>query len=325
MNKIKIQCETFEYLNGKLINHKKEYKETECEWKNDYKCNDNISIGKINPMYIEINEIQDVNDEYKKIKKFLNKFLDYYASKNDISIDSLQLEFINYGKTELVYVLKENNMNTLTILVKQPAVRFGKVKQEALYLNELKKTDENVIAPIDYFSLWDQELYITPYINQARCIASYNGWGMYIPEPYYRFEKFNEEQQTIINTCMIAKLVSYYDLENKQGISACKLGGGDFMLPKDWEKTPSTIEETLKELYFIAAREKISCTLDEYLTLIRNEFSKVTINEIPKTSKINIRGRVPMNTQEIEAGIELGKTLLQKDKFILQRTKNNKL
>ena len=117
MNKIKIQCETFEYLNGKLINHKKEYKETECEWKNDYKCNDNISIGKINPMYIEINEIQDVNDEYKKIKKFLNKFLEYYASKNDISIDSLQLEFINYGKIELVYVLKENNMNTLKICV----------------------------------------------------------------------------------------------------------------------------------------------------------------------------------------------------------------
>ena len=35
--------------------------------------NKNISIGFINSAYIEINEIQDKDDEYKKIKKYCPK------------------------------------------------------------------------------------------------------------------------------------------------------------------------------------------------------------------------------------------------------------
>ncbi|MBR2301010.1 MAG: hypothetical protein IKA41_03560, partial [Bacteroidaceae bacterium] len=59
---------------------------------------------------------------------------------------------------------------------------------------------------------------------------------MYIPEPFYRFEGFTREQEQVVNSCMIAKLVSLYDFEKGQGIASCKLGGGDFMLPKGWEK-----------------------------------------------------------------------------------------
>ena len=40
---------------------------------------------------------------------------------------------------------------------------------------------------------------------------------MYIPEPYYRFEKFTKQQEKIVNSCMIAKLVSLYDFTNKEG------------------------------------------------------------------------------------------------------------
>ena len=37
--------------------------------------NSNISIGHLDTHYIEINEIQDKNDELKKIERFLNKYV----------------------------------------------------------------------------------------------------------------------------------------------------------------------------------------------------------------------------------------------------------
>ncbi len=104
----KITTESWSYLNEVLIEHKE--KETRpSEWKLAKCGTENISIGMINPAYIEINEIQDRNDEYKKIKKFLNKYVEKYVEKNGISIEDISIEFINYGKTELVYVLSERN------------------------------------------------------------------------------------------------------------------------------------------------------------------------------------------------------------------------
>ena len=312
-----VTSETFIYGDGKLIKHVKEGPAKITKWTSeDDLGNKNISIGFINSAYIEINEIQDKDDEYKKIKKFLNKYLQQYSERKAIPIEDLNIEFINYGKTELVYVLSEKSGKRVTLLVKQPAVQLGKVNQEARNLIALKKKDENVIAPIDYFQLGDQELYVTPYINQARCIASYGSWGMYIPEPYYRFESFTAEQEKIVNSCMIAKLVSLYDFDKREGISACKLGGGDFMLPKGWERQKPTVEDTLKNLYLIAAREKVKCSFEEYLSIIRDEFSRRTITENQKDLIMNLRGRVPMQTEDIEAGIKLGQSIIQGKTFV---------
>lgn len=158
--------------------------------------------------------------------------MEYYANKYEKNLNDLKITFINHGKTELVYVLTDNDNNKVTVLVKQPSVRFGDVYEEMQNLISLKKRDNNVIDPIDYFQLDNQELYVTPYINQARCVASYGKWEMYIPEPWYRFENFTPIQEQVVTICMIAKLVSLYDFEKKQGIINCKLGGGDFMLPK---------------------------------------------------------------------------------------------
>lgn len=266
-------------------------------WKTESftKNKDNISIGYIEPDYIEVNEEQDINTEYKKIKAFLNRYVERYSKNNKVPIEDLTIEFINYGKTELVYVLSEKTGKRTTLLVKQPAVQLGKIKQEAQNLITLEKRSKNIVAPIDYFQLEDQELFVTPYINQARCIASYRDWGMYIPEPYYR-----------------------YDFTNKEGISSCKLGGGDFMLPKGWEEYEPTIENTLNELYLIAAREKVKCSFDEYISIIRDEFSRATIDENQENLIINLRGRVPMQIEDIESGIELGKTIIydKNTKFI---------
>lgn len=138
---------------------------------------------------------------------------------------------------------------------------------------------------------------------------------MYVPEPYYRFESFTAEQENIVNSCMIAKLVSLYDFTKKEGISSCKLGGGDFMLPKGWETQIPTIENTLNKLYLIAAREKVRCSFDEYLSIIRDEFSRATITENQKDLIINLRGRVPMKIENIESGIQLGQSIIQGKKL----------
>lgn len=273
----------------------------------------NIGIGMLSSAYIMVNNHQDKGYEYSKIDKFLRIYISNYIEKNNLKKEDVNLEFINYGRTELVYVLTEKTGKRVTLLVKQPAVEYGKVKQESDYLIELNKKDSNVIAPIDYFSYCDQELYVTPYINQARCIASYDSWGMYVPEPEYRFEEFTPEQEKIVNTCMIAKLVSLYDFEKEEGICKCKLGGGDFMLPKGWEKEIPTLENTLTNLYLIAAREKINCSFEEYLSIIEKEFTRKTIMEKEEDLIMNVRGRVPMKLVDIKAGIALGKKIIEKN------------
>ena len=237
--------------------------------------------------------------EIAKIQSFLQDYIIHFALKNNLGFSDLDIQFINYGKTELVYVLTVKDKERFTLLVGQPALEFGKVLQEAENLKELHKIDKNVIAPIEYFSSKKHELYVTPYINQARCIASLgNKWGMYVPEPSYRFVQFNAEQQKIVNTCMIAKLISLYNEETQSGISNCKLGGGDFMLPKGWENETPTIENTLNSLFLMSARDKIKCSFKDYQDLVRKEFSQRTIDR--SGFKLNIRGRVAMNFDEIE-------------------------
>ena len=275
------------------------------------KSKQNMGIGMLCAAYIFTRADQDVWCEYTKIKNFIEVYAINYATKKGKSIKDFDLEFINYGRTQLVYVLTDKSNNEkVTILAKQPVVEFGKVKQEADYLKNLSKQHKNIVAPIDYYSDGEQELYVTPYINQARCVASDGKWGMYIPEPFYRFEYFTDSQERVVNSCMIAKLVSLYDFEKNQGISSCKLGGGDFMLPKGWENDILTIKNTLDNLYLIAAREMINCSFDDYLNIIRNEFTRATINDSQEDLVINIRGRVPMDIQDIESGIELGKKLI---------------
>ena len=277
-------------------------------------CDDKENKGIVNMHYgyIETNSNQDKYTEYEKIENLLHKYMEHFAKRNKTPISNLELTFINYGKTEIVYILKNNSNNYIeTLLVKQPKEKFGTVKKEYENLKLLAKKDQKVINPIDYFCDKDQELYVTPYINQARCVASYNTWGMYVPEPYYRFVPFTKEQESIVNTCVIAKLISLYDLEKGTGISQCKLGGGDFMLEKGWEDEKLSISNTLNSLYLIAARSTIKCPLPTYLDIIRDEFSKATINKKEKNLLLNLRGRVPMDKDDIELGIELGTKLLK--------------
>ena len=276
------------------------------------KNRDNLGIESINSYYIETNELQDAKYEYKKIMKFLDKYKEYYAEKHNQKLNNIKIEFINYGKTELVFVLTDEVNNKFTLLVKQPKVEKEEIIDEINNLYDLKLIDDNVISPIDTFILYDQILYVTPYIYQARCIASDEEWGMYIPEPFYHFKPFTKKQRNIVNTCMIAKLISLYDIDLNEGLAACKLGGGDFIILKGWELEKPTIENTIDNIYLIAARKKIKCSYEEYKKIIIKEFLLRTINKDEKNIIINKRGRVEMALSEILNGIELGEEIIKK-------------
>ena len=286
----------------------------------DIKSKEHLGIENINECYIETNELQEPKYEYRKIQKFLNLYKEEYAKIHNQNPNNIKIKFINYGKTELVFVLTDEKGEKSTLLVKQPKVEKIEIMQEIINLRELKKIDNNVIAPINVFDIYDQALYRTTYIYQARCIASDNTWGMYIPEPFYRFVPFTKEQESIVNTCMIAKIVSLYDFENGVGLAACKLGGGDFILPKGWEEENPTIKNTLNNLYLIAARKKVKCSFEEYIATIIDEFTRKTIDVDEKRLIINKRGRVPMNINDILNGIRLGKEIIKdRDGYTLKK------
>ncbi len=269
-------------------------------------------------MYIEVTEDQNPLAEMTKIEMFLEKYLEHYATKYKQLLNDLNLEFINYGRTEMVYVLTDNDNVMTALSVKQPAVQVGSVFKEVQNLLELKEKDSRVVAPIDYFRIGNQELYAAPYISQARCVANFGTWGVYVPEPYYRFEEFTLKQASIINSCMVAKLVSLYNFQKQEGISNFTLDGGDFILLKGWEKLKLTRENIFKLLYLVAARDKLKCSFEEYLAMLKEEFLHAPL--IQRSGIFNYKIS-PMQMDDIDKGIEFGKTIINNQKKLIK--KNN--
>lgn len=286
---------------------------------------DNLGLGPSGDiLYLKLNGGQNLLEEIGNHRKFMRTYLTQFCKDRNLSFEDLDLEFINYGYTQLVYVLTIKGKERYTLLVKQPKVEHGKLQEEFQNLVELSKFDKNVVAPYEYRAynndICKGELFVTPYMYQARCIASDTDWGMYIPEPEYRFEEFTAEQRFFVNMCMIAKLVYLYDEKSQKGIGDAKLGGGDFILPKGWEDEEPCEKYTLDNLYLTAARSMIECSLDEYLDILRDEFSRRTIEENQSSLKVNHRGRVAMSIEEIEEGIELGLKLRKRKEAIYPKT-----
>lgn len=115
---------------------------------------------------------------------------------------------------------------------------------------------------------------------------------------------------------MIANLVKLYDAKNNLGIASCKIGGGDFILDKKWQKKEQTVKSTLQNMKLIAARELIQIPLNQYVELIKKEFILRTyyenINDRDKSILINHKNRFPMQREEVEKGIQLGLRLRKK-------------
>ncbi len=224
------------------------------------------------------------------------------------------LRFINYGDTQMVYVLDANGKKW-SVLVTQPSMGCGIGKKEYDNLQRLAELGGDVVVkPEYYFTDGRRELYVAPYIYQARCVASQEiGYGVYVPEPYYRFEPFNDAVSSTVNRCIIANLVSLYDEENGVGLGKCKIGGGDFILDREWDTSSHDVDATLKHMKLIAARKMIPMSMDDYLQQLLIEFSERTyysrIEEADPNVKINCKNRMPMEMEDIGEGIELGMQL----------------
>lgn len=279
----------------------------------------NLGIPSIGFPYIKVSKEQDALEEFGKNEEFLK----YVFSKEvidkapELFDHNMSLDFINYGDTQMVYVLTANGRQW-SVLVTQPSEGVGVGKREFDNLRMLSTENEDVIVRPDYyFSDGEKELYVAPYIYQARCVASQDvGYGVYVPEPYYRFEPFLEFESNVVNTCMIANLIRLYDEERCQGIGACKIGGGDFILDKSWDNCDKSIESTLERMKLIAAREMIPMSLDDYSERILFEFTNKSyyskIEHRDPKFLINHKNRVPMNLDVVKDGIELGKQLRKK-------------
>lgn len=271
--------------------------------------------------YMRLLPEQKELDEFFEIRDFLREVATS-ESIPELQNKKKKIQFINYGDTQLVYVLTVGDKK-FTLLLGQPATEFGVVKKEYENLKILYRDNPDiVVAPIHYFSSRDnkRELYMTPYLYQARCIASdEEGWGVYVPEPDYHFRTFTQTERNIVNSSMIALLIKLFDTKNNLGLGSCKIGGGDFILEKEIENEDFTYENVLKRMKLIAARELVPMQLEEYINVIRKEFSKPTYyrkeSERDKSIIINHKSRIAMTEKEIEKGIELGREL-RKEKEI---------
>ncbi len=263
---------------------------------------------------------QERVNEFFEIRDFLIEVVNSNQIQ-EFQGENKRLHFINYGDTQLVYVLTVEERK-YTLLVGQPTTEFGVVKKEYENLKILGRSNiENIVVPIHYCKDKNnhRELYVTPYLYQARCIGVEDReWGIWIPEPQYHFEEFSQEDRKVINSSMIAILVKCFNDKNNLGIGACRLGGGDFILEKGFENEKKTYENILKRMKLIAARELLPMTLEKYVNKIKEEFSKRTYyrteEERDKSVIINQKGRTPMTLEEIHNGIKLGYELRERQK-----------
>ena len=281
------------------------------EWKEEIDIKEQLGIPDSDYSYHILNQNQNRQEEVNITRKFLSNL---HKQIPTIIKPSSNIEFINYGDTELVYVIKTDDKID-TLLVGQPATKLGIVRLEYDNLRHLAtKNPSIIVSPTTYISNGTREAYITPYIKQARCIATYDGtYGAYIPEPYYRYEPYSIEDQYLVSKTIIANLIRLYDYDNKLALAECKIGGGDFILEKEYDQEPHTEENILKRMKLIAARKLINIELKDYIELIRKELSKRTyyrtLEERDNSVLINIKNRVPMTKEAIEDGISLGLSL----------------
>lgn len=270
---------------------------------------ESLGIPNFGPWYFNLSENQDIKEEMKKLYDFL---FSYIKNNEQIKGDTISLQFINYGKTQLVFVVTIDNSRQYTLLVNQPATEYGVGKTEFTNLNLLNQVDPDlVIKPIEYYEKDNHELYMTPYYRQARCIGvETTNWGIWIPEPNYHFNSFSSEEKRVINTTMIAMLIKLYDSVNNKGLAKCRLDGGDFMLLKGFENDKISFDNISNYLKLIAAREMTSMSLDEYINRIKTELSSITDDEFIAIGK---KLREPFSIEEIDEGIEMGLKLRNKN------------
>ena len=277
-----------------------------------HQVSDSLGIPNYGPWYFNVLPGQNEIEEMGKIHSFLYKVLSRPMKEFE---GEKRLEFINYGSTQLVYVLTVNGKKRYTILISHPSTKEDASKLEFDHLSKLSREHKNVVCPFYYFKDSTdpkRELYIAPYEYQARCIGvDETKLGMWVPEPVYHFVEFSDSAREIINSSMIALLISFYDENSKQGIAQCRFDGGDFMITKGFNDTFLSYDVVLERMKLIAAREFVTMELEDYIQLLRSE-----LKEEKKDSYILLgqKLKAEIKEEEMEKGIQLGFQLREQEK-----------
>ena len=274
-----------------------------------------IGIDNYGEWYIRHLPEQNPKEEFDKVNKFVKEII-YNNSIKELQGKRKTCRFFNYGDTQLVFLMTIEEKIQYALLINQPKTPAGQGLEEYNNLINLNKNHSDiVIKPIKYYvnpNNPQQELYITPYYFQSRCVGvETTEWGVWIPEPEYYFRDFNKLERKIINKCMIALVVKLYDEKNKKGLSRWRFDGGDFMLLKGFEEDEINEENIIKRLILISARKLISIELNEYIEKMRVEL-KNGIKDGEEKVIIGKNLRCPFSEEEIEEGIQFGLKLRQK-------------
>lgn len=256
-----------------------------------------LGINDYDFIYYQLNPEQDFLEEMVKIDNFLNLDFPMYLEKNYPNYYSkdMKIKFINWGEMEVVYVL-DNGRRKYTLLVGQPNLEYGKVKNEYDNLKILSKNNEDVVNPILYYGNpnYHREVYMTPYYYQARCISYLDEkLGIYVPEPDYHFEEFNGYKKDIIEEAITAKILSLYNLGTHIGLNDFSISSGDFILERGFEDTVNNVNSVFNDMKVIAARSLVNMSLDDYIDLIYERLEM-------------------FNSKNIDKGIELGFSKVKK-------------
>ena len=266
--------------------------------------------GPLGFLYFKSNNNKELMKEWFNTFKFLKLFFNTNNFEEFKNINFENIKFINYGSNELVYVVKINN-EYYTLIVGQPTLDYGKLKDEYNNLKNLSRHNSSlVVKPIHYFTDGNKELYISKYLYQARCISNNgNKWGIYIPEPNYRFEEFSSFDENLVNTCIVCNLVKLYNTKKEIALGNCNLKSGDFILEKKWSYTNKTLQNTMNNMKLIAARDTIDISLKDYINELRKQLKKYTRSSIKNNIKYNVineNSRFMMSEDAVENGIKLG-------------------
>lgn len=232
---------------------------------------------------------------------------------------SVNLSFMNYGNTELVYLASLANGLKFATLINQPHTPLGVVREEFDNLTQLVEIDSRfIVKPFAHFRLTekDHEVYVSEYIENAMCVAIHRGHGVYDPLPYYHFESFSPALSKSVNSSMIALFVNYFDIKRKKGIAKTQICGNDFILTREFrEDEPKTVLPNIK---IISARGLIDVQFEEYLDILRSEFLIETERTDPEVIsgevRVNHHSRRAMTSEEIEEGIRAGLELREQHK-----------
>lgn len=288
---------------------KKEAQKTQTQKKSIPLSKEPLGLYNYGEWYIRLLPEQNDEKEFDKINKFVQEIVNNNNIK-EFKGYKKSCKFINYGDTQLVFVMTIDEKIQYALLINQPKTPAGQGLEEYNNLIELNKNHPDiVIKPLNYYvnpNNPQQEFYITPYYFQARCVGvDTTKWGIWIPEPKYYFRDFTELERKIINKCMVALVVKLYDDKNKKAISKWRFDGGDFMLLKGFEDNEINEDNIIKRLVMISARKLITIELNEYIERMKIEL-KNGIKDGDEKKIIGKNLRCPFSDEEIEEGIKYG-------------------